>query len=162
MEYKYTAYAQSRIMSGDIVEVGLGNGDIARTVMENDSVKSYTNYEMSPAVVDKFRGRNKNVNKKHKVVIKDFLKEKDRANKFDVALVDTLITRADYMKARPILLKLAKSLKKGGKIIVEYQADITEERDLRTFMEQKYGAMKTEFLNTGRLGDSRHVAYYEV
>ncbi len=162
MQYKYTAYKHSKLVAGDVVEVGLGEGDIARTVTKLSQVKTYTNYERDLKVVDKFNKKNKKRNKKHKIISKDFLKEGEQSNKFDVAIVDTFVNRSDYKLAEPIIIKLIKTLRPGGKIILEYQGDFKEENELRAFMLRKYGSPKFEHLNTGRPGDSKHIAYYEI
>ena len=158
----YTAYGLAKGISGHIIEVGLGEGQIIKALVEEIRVKTVTNYERDIVVADKFQTDNPGFHVKHTMVKEDFMTATLPAKKFDIAILDTLDQKEDYGKAKDIVQKLKTRMKKGGSIMIEYQADIPEERDLRKHLESEFGKMETEFINTGIKATSRHVCYYTV
>ncbi len=69
----YAAYQFAQGVQGDIIEVGLGEGEIARSVADESRVKSFTSHEIDPAVVSKFRSANPGFHAKHTIKTGDFL-----------------------------------------------------------------------------------------
>lgn len=157
----YAAYKLAQGVNGDIVEVGLGDGEIVRSVADEERVKSFTSYEIDSDVVDTFRNVNPGFHAKHTINAGDFMLA-PIGKKYDIGIVDLFYGRASYAGVKDIVTQLKKHMKVGGKIMVEYIADFPEERDFRAFMEAEISPMATEHINTGNKQTSRHVCYYTI
>jgi spermidine synthase len=161
----WTPFSNAKIIRGDVIEVGLGEGMATLSIADETRVSSYTAYERDGGVVQKFRDRNPEIDPKINIFEEDFLKARVSANQYDIGLIDVFDSkeRAIYDNAKLIIQRLRNTLKPGAKIIVEYVSGYNQhEARFRKFMEREFGPMQTEFIRTGNPSTSRHIAYYEV
>jgi spermidine synthase len=164
LTYWYDVYRQSQLVAGDILEVGLGEGYIARLTTPEKRVASFTNYEREPSVITEFERVNPIRDPKHTIVSGDFLLSPTGTTRYDLGIIDIFdgLDDAGYDEAKLVAEELGNRLNGTGKIIVEYVGDFAAENDYRAFMGTLFGQMHTEFINTGRPSTSRHLAYYRI
>lgn len=160
MDTQYTTLAKAKLFSGDIVEVGLGEGLLSNELVKRHDVRSITHYERDPEVVARFRASSE----KQTVIAEDIITANLTTSRFDVGVLDIFesIDAKHFDNARLIIPRLEQIMKPGGKIVIEYIADVPAERSFRRFMENRFGRMYVEFINTGIKGTSTGVAYYKV
>lgn len=162
----YLAYGEVAAMSGDIVEVGLGEGHIVRYCLPKPRITSYRNYERDPAVVARYLADNPDVEPKHDIVEDDFLLTPITPTRFNVAVVDLFedwkTGPQHYDNAKAVIQRLENILLPGGKIMVEFQGDVEYERAFRRWAQLRYGRLQTEFYNSGITANSRHVGWYNL
>lgn len=108
-------------------------------------------------------GRNKG-NQKHTIHEKDFTTDNGN-KKFDVLIVDVFDEMKEevFNNAKAIVNKAKTRVKKGGKIMIEYQSDVPLERDFRQFMSDSFGEPEYELIyGEDSIRNSRYVCYYTV
>ena len=156
----YAAYGQAKKIQGDVIEIGLGWGYIADGLVIKPEVSNLISYEKNAQRVSDYVIKNVD---KHAVREQDILLDTITGN-FDVAILDVFdeATSEFYDLGKEIVTKVLPNINSSGKIIVEYQIDIPIERDFRAWMENQFGPMKVEFINTGQRGTSRHIGYYNI
>jgi spermidine synthase len=162
LDQYYRCYAERPEVAGNVLEVGLGEGNIARYLLPQTRVTDVTHYERDSATVTDYRSAWPDPEPKHTIYEEDFLLAPSRPERFHSGIIDVFTAQrpAVFANARDIVDRMEPLLRSGGRLFVEYQGDTTLERQFRQFMRARFGRFHKAFFNTGHPASSRFIGWY--
>jgi len=131
---------------GKILNVGLGEGDSAVSLLDLSTVSDVHTIEISQDIIDAYNTKHGS-NAKHKI-IKGDATDINIQDKYDLIYIDIIEDSTDYYynMLKTVLENLKKNKHSNTLLAIEFQADTAAERTFRQWLDTYHDLVDTEFL----------------